>query len=63
MSFWPAAPVPDPPPRGPAEKAIVGGSLHTPMKKLNGARLFTPSAPTVDTHAIGRGTMQPIRSL
>ena len=26
------------------------------MKKLNGARLFTPSALTVDVQAIGRGT-------
>jgi hypothetical protein len=33
------------------------------MKKLNGARLCAPSALVVDTHAIGRGTMQPIRSL
>jgi hypothetical protein len=42
---------------------MVGGSWQTPMKKLKGARLFTPSGPTVDTHAIGRGTTQPIRSL
>ena len=49
--------------RGPEEKAMVGGSWQTPMKKLKGARLFTPSAPTVETHAIGRGTTQPIRSL
>ncbi len=42
---------------------MVGGSPQTPMKKLKGARLFTPSALTVETHAIGRGTTQPIRSL
>ncbi len=49
--------------RGPDENATVGGSPQTPMKKLKGARLLTPSAPTVETHAIGRGTTQPIRSL
>ena len=49
--------------RGPEEKAMVGGSPQTPMKKLKGARLCTPSGPTVDTHAIGRGTTQPIKSL
>src|SRR5262245_49349437 len=45
------------------ENAIVGGSLQTPMKNENGARLYTPSALTVDTHAMGRGTTQPIKSL
>ena len=49
--------------RGPEEKAIVGGSPQTPMKKLKGARLFTPSGPTGETHAIGRGTTQPMSSL
>ncbi len=42
---------------------MVGGSWQTPMKKLKGARLLTPSALTVETQAIGRGTTQPISSL
>jgi hypothetical protein len=29
-------------------------------KKLYGARLATPSAETVDTHAIGRGTTEAV---
>ena len=33
------------------------------VKKLNGATFFTPSASTVDTQAMGRGTTQPMRSL
>jgi hypothetical protein len=49
--------------RRPEEKAMVGGSLHTPMKKLKGARLGTPSAAMVDTQAMGRGTTQPMSSL
>src|SRR4029077_3228196 len=45
------------------ENAIVGGSPVIAMKKLNGATFFTPSASTVDTQAMGRGTTQPMRSL
>jgi hypothetical protein len=33
----------------------VGGLAVIPWKKLNGARFVTPSADTVDTHAMGRG--------
>jgi hypothetical protein len=33
------------------------------MKKLKGAKLGTPSAATVETQAMGRGTTQPMRSL
>tara|TARA_B100001167_G_C16471980_1_gene168309 strand:+ start:70 stop:456 length:387 start_codon:yes stop_codon:yes gene_type:complete len=36
----------------------IGGSLATPLKKLYGARLTTPSLSTVLTHPIGLGTMQ-----
>ncbi len=56
MSFFPFS-------RRPDENAMVGGSLHTPMKKLKGARLATPSAAMVDTQAMGRGTTQPMSSL
>jgi hypothetical protein len=49
--------------RGPPENAIVGGSPQTPMKKLKGARFRTPAPSTVETHAIGRGTTQPMSSL
>jgi hypothetical protein len=37
-------------------RSTIGGSDDTTVKKLNGARLFTPSVLTVDVHAIGRGT-------
>src|SRR5262245_7737714 len=45
------------------ENAIVGGSPVMAMKKLNGATFLTPSASTVDTQAMGRGTTQPMRRL
>jgi hypothetical protein len=34
-----------------------------PLKNENGARFGRPSCETVETNAIGRGTMQPIISL
>src|SRR5579871_5891732 len=37
------------------EKASSGGASPIALKKLYGARLTLPSAPTVDTHPIGRG--------
>jgi hypothetical protein len=33
------------------------------VKKLNGARFRTPAASTVETKAMGRGTIRPINSL
>ena len=41
-------------------KEIIGGTTHTTVKKLNGARLVTPSALTVDAQPIGRGTTAPV---
>src|SRR3712207_3577998 len=41
----------------------IGGTVDTTVKKLNGARLRSPAALTLDTHAIGLGTTLPIRSL
>src|ERR1051325_8336347 len=41
------------------QKSTTGGSPQTALKKLNGARLFTPDADVVETNAIGRGTMDP----
>src|SRR5262245_15114938 len=49
--------------RAPEENAIVGGSPVMAMKKLNGATFLTPSASTVDTQAMGRGTTHPMSSL
>src|SRR5215203_895734 len=51
------------PSREPAENITVGGLEQTALKKLNGARLCTPSELTDDTHAIGRGTTQPMSTL
>ena len=45
------------------DTASVGGLPVTPMKKENGATLKDPSAPTVDTNAMGRGTRALIMSL
>ena len=39
-----------------------GGELLTPLKYECGARLRAPSGPTVDTHAMGRGTMIDVSS-
>jgi len=39
------------------EKTTLGGLALTPLKKLKGARFATPSLETVDTQAIGRGTI------
>src|SRR5207248_3307251 len=41
----------------------VIGLLPTPLKKEKGARLSAPAGEAVDTNAIGRGTMAPIRIL
>ncbi|HZF00150.1 MAG TPA: hypothetical protein VE981_24280 [Planctomycetota bacterium] len=38
----------------------TGGSEETPLKKLKGARLETPSRDRVVTNAMGRGMMQEI---
>lgn len=37
------------------EKAIIGGASHIALKKLYGARLGIPFAPSVEIHPIGRG--------
>ncbi len=39
---------------------IMGGTTHTTVKKLNGARLVTPLALTVEAQPIGRGTTEPV---
>jgi hypothetical protein len=39
------------------QNTTLGGFAPTPVKKLNGARFVTPDNETVETHAIGRGTM------
>src|SRR6516164_1451864 len=49
--------------RTPEANVTTGGLAHTALKKLKGARLREPSGDKVETNAIGRGTMQPIRSL
>ena len=36
---------------------MTGGDGQQTLKKLNGARLWLPSKPTVETQAIGRGIM------
>ncbi len=41
----------------------MGGLREATVKKLNGARLCTPSRLTVEVQAIGRGTTEPISSL
>ena len=41
----------------------TGGSTQATVKNECGARLFTPSAERVDTHAIGRGTTTLVSSL
>src|SRR5215470_20117514 len=41
------------------QNSTTGGSPHTALKKLNGARLLTPAADVVETNAIGRGTTEP----
>jgi len=42
---------------------IVGGLEHIPLKKENGATLYSPCLEIVDTRAMGRGTIDPIISL
>jgi hypothetical protein len=44
-------------------KQITGGSALAAVKKLNGARFKIPSAPMVETKAMGRGTMAATISL
>ena len=50
-------------PRTMGEKQIAGGLALMAVKKLNAARFRMPSVETVDTKAIGRGTIAPIKSL
>jgi hypothetical protein len=45
------------------QKRTVGGFEPTPEKKLNGARLATPSRLIVETSAMGRGTIMPVINL
>ena len=59
VSFLPSCPAP----RNDDENAIVGGSSVMAMKYEKGARLRTPAASTLDTHAIGRGTTELMSSL
>src|SRR5690242_5279848 len=47
------------PPRIMGQKQITGGFALITVKKLNGARLRTPSGLSVDTNAIGRGRTAP----
>src|SRR5690348_1267519 len=49
--------------RTPHAKHMTGGFAQITLKKLNGARLRTPSGETVETNAMGRGTTVPISSL
>jgi hypothetical protein len=42
---------------------IIGGREDTKVKQLNGARFTTPLSEREVTHAIGRGTTIPVRSL
>ena len=49
--------------RGPGQKQISVGFELMPVKKLNGAKLRMPSLLMVETSAIGRGTIEPIKSL
>ena len=37
------------------EKATIGGASQTALKKLYGARLISPSGPSVEIQPIGRG--------
>jgi hypothetical protein len=39
---------------------IIGGTTHTTVKKLNGARLATPAALSVEAQPIGRRTTEPV---
>ena len=39
----------------------TGGAVLATVKKLYGARLNTPSSASVDTHAIGLGTIVAVR--
>ena len=41
----------------------VGGVYDTALKNEKGARFATPSPETVETRAIGRGTITPVRTL
>ena len=43
-------------------KTTVGGECAIALKNENGARFATPSADTVDTSAIGRGTTTPVKT-
>lgn len=45
------------------QKSSIIGSEPTPLKKEKGATFGRPSADTVETTAIGRGTIPPIMSL
>jgi hypothetical protein len=45
------------------EKHTTGGFALIAVKKLNGARLGSPSALSDETNAIGRGTIAPTMSL
>jgi hypothetical protein len=49
--------------RSDGQKSTVGGFEPTPQKKLKGARFATPSRLTVETSAMGRGTIMPVSSL
>jgi hypothetical protein len=42
---------------------MEGGSEQIPLKYEKGARFSIPSFDSVDTNAMGRGTMDPIMSL
>ena len=44
-------------------KETTGGLTDAMVKKECGARFSTPSADTVDTHAMGRGTTTEVSSL
>jgi hypothetical protein len=52
-------------PSGPKLAANMqsGGLSQNTLKKLNGAALTTPVAPTVVTQAIGRGSTKPVSTL
>jgi len=50
-------------PRIIGEKQITGGLALIPVKKLKGARFLVPSGLSVETKAIGRGTIMPVISL
>jgi hypothetical protein len=42
---------------------MVGGLAQTPLKYENGAKFGVPSFESVETRAIGLGTMEPIMIL